>query len=222
MGVKSNLSYFRFEGTGNDRKLYIGEILSESDEPDLLFESALNSDSGNLEVRINSHGGDLLTAFKTYTALSSYPGYITAYIDVVAASAASVIMVAADEINMYPVSLVNIHNPQVASFGNEKDMQNAVLNLQEIKEAIIGAYLARSNIKLNHDEISELMDKDILLSANTALSYGLCDSIVTVEESIDAEEDLAEIQGPNEVESSSEADYETLMNELELLKLQVY
>ena len=60
---------------------------------------------------INSPGGDCIAAAQIYNMLSEYPGKVTVKVDGLAASAASVIAMAGDEVLMSPVSMLMVHNP---------------------------------------------------------------------------------------------------------------
>ena len=68
------------------------------------FKAELNECEGDIIVWINSPGGDVFAAAQIYNALKEYPGKVTVKIDGLAASAASVIAMAGDEVLMSPVS----------------------------------------------------------------------------------------------------------------------
>ena len=105
-----------------------------------LFKSELDDGTGNITVWINSPGGDCFAAAQIYNLLLNYQGKVTVNIDGLAASAASVIAMAGDEILMSPVSMLMIHNPSTVAIGDTQDMQRAIGMLSEVKESIIGAY----------------------------------------------------------------------------------
>lgn len=73
-----------------------------------LFKSELDDGTGNITVWINSPGGDCFAAAQIYNLLLNYQGKVTVKIDGLAASAASVIAMAGDEILMSPVSMLMI------------------------------------------------------------------------------------------------------------------
>ena len=74
------------------------------------FKAELLSDSGDISVWLNSPGGDVFAASQIYTMLKEYAGKVSVRIDGLAASAASVIAMAGDEIIMSPVAMMMIHN----------------------------------------------------------------------------------------------------------------
>ena len=119
----------------NGRTLFLnGTIADESwyddDVTPQLFKNDLYNGSGDVTVWLNSPGGDCVAAAQIYNMLKEYPGNITIKIDGIAASAASLIAMAGDNVLMSPVSMMMIHNPLTMAVGNADDMQKA--NLQEI------------------------------------------------------------------------------------------
>ena len=74
--------------------------------------------------------------------LKDYKGSITVKIDAIAASAASVVAMAGDTVQMSPVAMLMIHDPSTVAVGNTKDMEKAIEVLTEVKESIINAYAA--------------------------------------------------------------------------------
>ena len=75
-----------------------------------MFKDELMAGDGDITVWINSPGGDCVAAAQIYNMLSEYPGKVTVKIDGLAASAASVIAMAGNEVQMSPVSMMMIHN----------------------------------------------------------------------------------------------------------------
>jgi len=127
-------------------------------------------------VWINSPGGDCVAAAQIYNMLKNYKGKVTAKIDGIAASAASVIAVAADEVLMSPVSMMMIHNPATIAFGDHTDMQKAIDMLSEVKESIINAYVLKTG--QSRAKLSHLMDSESWMDANKAVELGFADGIL--------------------------------------------
>ena len=107
------------------------------------FKDELMSGSGDITIWINSPGGDVFAASQIYNLLMDYKGKVTVKIDGLAASAASVIAMAGEEVLMSPVSMMMIHNPMTIAFGDTEDMERAISMLSEVKECIINAYEVR-------------------------------------------------------------------------------
>ena len=167
--------------TPTTRTLYLNGVIAEEswygDEvTPQLFKDELESDNGDIEVWINSVGGDVMAATQIYNMLKSYNGKVTVKIDSLAASAASVIAMAGDEVLMSPLSLLMVHNPLTIAAGDVSDMQKAIDMLEEVKESIINAYELKSG--LSRTKISHLMDCETWLSAKKAVELGFADSIM--------------------------------------------
>lgn len=140
-----------------------------------LFKSELLNGKGDITVWINSPGGDCIAAAQIYNMLLDYKGKVHVKIDGLAASAASVIAMAGDTVEMSPVSMLMIHNPMTVALGDVKDMKKAIELLNEIKESIINAYEIKTGLSRN--KISKLMDDETWMDANKALELGFIDSI---------------------------------------------
>lgn len=157
-----------------------GQIAEESwfddDITPELFRTELNSSQGDISVYINSPGGDCVAASQIYTMLSEYPGKVTVKIDGLAASAASVIAMAGNEVQMSSTAMMMIHNPLTMAFGNADEMQKAIEMLDEVKESIINAYEKKTGLSRN--KISRLMDEETWMNARKAIELGFADSII--------------------------------------------
>ncbi|MFY9548334.1 MAG: head maturation protease, ClpP-related [Miniphocaeibacter sp.] len=140
------------------------------------FKAELMESDGDISVWINSPGGDVFAASQIYNMLKEYKGKVTVKIDGLAASAASVIAMAGDEISMSPVAMLMIHNPSTLIWGEETDMVKAKEMLFEVKESIINAYEVKTNLPRN--KISEMMDNETWMSSNKAVELGFADTIL--------------------------------------------
>lgn len=150
------------------------------------FRRELNSADGDITVRINSEGGDAFAAAAIYTALKEYSGKVTVKIDGLAASAASVVAMAGDVIEMSPVSMMMIHNPWLGMQGDADEMRAAANFLDDMKETIINAYEAKT--KLPREQISQMMNDETWLHAKKAVDLGFADKIMFAENQ--SEDDL--------------------------------
>lgn len=91
-----------------------------------MFKEELFSGSGPVTIWLNSPGGDCIAASQIYSMLMDYRDPVTVKIDGIAASAASVIAMAGTKVLMAPTSLMMIHNPATAAFGDHADMEKAI------------------------------------------------------------------------------------------------
>ena len=141
-----------------------------------LFKDELMSGNGNITVWINSPGGDCVAAAQIYNMLMDYKGNVTVKIDGIAASAASVIAMAGTKVLVSPVSMLMIHNPMTAAFGNSDEMQRAIEMLGSVKDSIINAYEIKTG--LSRAKLSHLMDAETWMDANKAVELGFADEIM--------------------------------------------
>ena len=141
-----------------------------------MFRDELNSGTGPIAVYINSPGGDCVAASQIYTMLTEYPGRVTVKIDGTAASAASVVAMAGDEVLMSLTAMMMIHNPMTGAWGNTDDMKQAIEMLDEVKESIINAYERKTG--LSRAKISHLMDAETWMNAKKAVELGFADGFI--------------------------------------------
>lgn len=93
---------------------------------------------------------------------------------------------------MSPTALLMIHDPSTIAMGNAKDMEKAIETLNEVKESIINAYIAKTGLR--HNKVAELMESETWMNAKKALDLGFCDEIlyeVKKEEPMQEEDDDA-------------------------------
>jgi ATP-dependent Clp protease protease subunit len=142
-----------------------------------LFKTDLNAfDGKDITVWINSPGGDVFSASSIYTMLKEHTGKVTVKIDGLAASAASVIAMAGDDVLMSPVAMMMIHNPTTAIFGEAADLQSAIEMLSEVKESIVNAYEQKTG--LGRSKISKMMDAETWFNSRKAVELGFADRVL--------------------------------------------
>ncbi|WP_296559570.1 head maturation protease, ClpP-related [uncultured Acetobacterium sp.] len=174
------------------RTLYLnGAIAEESWFDDSItpqqFKNELMSGQGDIDIWINSPGGDCIAASQIYNMLMDYKGNVTVKIDGIAASAASVIAMAGTIVKVSPLSLIMIHNPLTVAIGDSSEMKKAIQMLDEVKESIINAYELKTG--QTREKLSKLMDGETWLNANKALELGFADEML-FEKNEDCEEVL--------------------------------
>lgn len=134
--------------------------------------SALKGKQVNL--RINSPGGDVFSGRAMATAITNH-GNVTAYIDGLAASAATYVALAAKQVHIADGAMFMIHNAWSLAYGNKTDMRNTADLLEKIDGTIVKDYVKKTN--LDESEITAMMDAETWLSAQEALDKGFVDSI---------------------------------------------
>ena len=141
-----------------------------------MFRDELYAEEGDITLWINSPGGNVFAAAEIYTMIRDYPGSVTVRIASIAASAASVVAMAGNLVQMSPTALLMIHDPSTIAMGNAKDMEKAITTLNEVKESIINAYTAKTGLSRNR--ISKLMSDETWLNAKKAVELGFADEIL--------------------------------------------
>ena len=168
-------------GDSHERILELNGVIAEESWFDdevspALFKKELNAGTGDITVWINSPGGDCIAAAQIYNMLMEYKGAVTVKIDGIAASAASVIAMAGTSVLMSPVSMMMIHNPMVAAFGDHTEMEKAIEMLQSVKNSIINAYEIKTG--MSRAKLSHLMDAETWMNAAKAIELGFADDIL--------------------------------------------
>lgn len=167
---------------GGERVLRINGVIAEDswlddDITPAVFASELSAGSGPVTIWLNSPGGDVVAAARIYNMLLDYPGKVTVNIDGIAASAASVIAMAASTVAMSPVSMLMIHNPATLAMGDKTELSRALDMLESVKDSIINAYQLKTG--LSRAKLSKLMDAETWMDATAAIDLGFADEILT-------------------------------------------
>lgn len=170
------------DSDGGERVLRINGVIAEEswlddDITPTVFASELNAGSGPVTIWLNSPGGDVVAAARIYNMLLDYPGKVTVNIDGIAASAASVIAMAASTVAMSPVSMLMIHNPATLAMGDKTELSRALDMLESVKDSIINAYQLKTG--LSRAKLSKLMDAETWMDATAAIDLGFANEILT-------------------------------------------
>lgn len=126
-----------------------------------------------IHLRINSPGGDVFDGLAIYNTLLNHGAKITANVDGLCASIASVIAMAASELSMSENALLMIHNPYSLVMGDSNQMRKLAETMDKIKNSSILAY--QRHTKMSEEEISELMDEETWMSASEAIANGFAE-----------------------------------------------
>ena len=165
----------RLEGPIDSESFWGDEITPQS------FRDELYAEEGDITLWLNSPGGNVFAAAEIYTMIRDYPHRVTVKIASIAASAASVIAMAGNTVQMSPTALLFVHDPSTIAMGNAKDMEKAIATLIEVKESIINAYAAKTGLSRNR--ISKLMSDETWINAKKAVELGFADEILFDEKS---------------------------------------
>ena len=131
--------------------------------------------SKDITVRINSPGGDMFEGIAIYNLLRAHPAKVTVEVLGWAASAASIIAMAGDDIRMGTGTFMMVHNAWGMVIGNRHDMRDAAELFDQFDAAIADIYQARTGMK--RADIAQLMDAETFMTAAQAVEYGFADVV---------------------------------------------
>jgi ATP-dependent Clp protease protease subunit len=133
---------------------------------------------GEIRLRINSYGGDVLEGVAIHNALVAHPARITAEIIGVAASAASWIAMAADEILIWEGAMMMIHQSWQVVAGNADVLEEAAPVLRKIDDSMAASYVRRTG--LADADIRAMMAAETWLTAEEAVAKGFADRLLKI------------------------------------------
>ena len=184
----TNKKYYNLETEGTKAALYIyGDITSwpwlESDVSSYNLSKQLEQlgDVEEIDVYINSYGGEVAEGLAIYNALKRHKAKVTTWCDGFACSIASVIFMAGDTRIMSNASLLMIHNAWTRVSGNANELRKQADDLDTITQASINAYMEKVNI--SEEELKELLDEEKWLSPQEALGKGFATMISGIDTS---------------------------------------
>lgn len=131
-------------------------------------------------VDINSPGGDFFEGVAIYNALRAHPQKVTVRILGLAASAASVIAMAGDEIQIGKAGFLMIHNAWVVAIGNRHDLAEAAATIEPFDDAMATVYAERANCE--KAEAAAWMDAETWFNGEQAVDVGLADDYLPADQ----------------------------------------
>lgn len=128
-----------------------------------------------LNIYINSPGGDVFAGQTIYSMLKRHKATKNVHIDGLAASAASLVAMAGDNVIMPKNAMMMIHKAWIIAVGNADDMRKMADDLDKIDESIVSAYEMKT--ELPRDEILQIMENETWLTAEEAVEKGFADKV---------------------------------------------
>ena len=157
-----------------DEEIWFGDEITPESLHDSLYADGVDT-MEDVHIRLNSYGGSCNAAVRMQDDLAAYPGNVRITVSGTAASAATVLAMAANVLEMTPGSLFMIHDPSLVAAGNERDLMEAVNLLRSCKDSIINVYEKRCRI--GREQIGAMMRETTWMDAETALQYGFVDQV---------------------------------------------
>jgi ATP-dependent Clp endopeptidase proteolytic subunit ClpP len=137
----------------------------------------------NISVRINSPGGDVFEGISIYNRIKQHKAKVTVYIDGLAASIASIIALAGDEVIMGEGAMMMIHKPMSSVFGNSIEMEDTIQRLDDVEEQLVGIYKRKTG--MDRTEIKTMLAEEAWMGADQAMELGFVDGIMESDEALD-------------------------------------
>lgn len=142
---------------------------------------ALRSMNGaDVTVNINSPGGDMFEGLAIYNLLREYEGKVTVKVLGLAASAASIIAMAGDDIQIGRGAFLMIHNCWVYAMGNRHDLEQIAADMTPFDKAMGDIYTYRSG--MNADDVAKMMDSETYIGGSDAVDKGFADRLLSADE----------------------------------------
>lgn len=138
------------------------------------FLNGLNGE--DIEIEINSGGGDVYSGSEIYTTLKGYSGDVHTKITGVAASAASVIAMAGKKVSISPTAQIMIHNVYSMAGGDYRDLQHEADVLKNYNKSIANAYRLKTGA--SEETLLKMMDEETWFNAQQALEHKLVDEVL--------------------------------------------
>ncbi len=126
-----------------------------------------------LNIRVNSPGGDVFDGIAIYNRLKQHKAKKVVYIDGLAASIASIIALAGDEIVMGEGALYMVHLPWTWAMGNRNELDNIINRLTDVEEQMISIYSKKT--KMSRSEVRGLLEAETWMDSEEAIDKGFAD-----------------------------------------------
>lgn len=125
----------------------------------------------NVNVHVNSGGGDVFAGIAIYNILKNNSAKKTSYVDGLAASSASLIPFACDNTVIPSSAQLMIHNPWTGCVGNANDFRKMADTLDQIRQSLINIYMAKAKEGVTEEQIKQMMDEETWMTGEQAAEY---------------------------------------------------
>lgn len=171
----------RAEASGDEATLYLHGVIGGfwGDIDETAFAKALAGiDAKVIHLRIDSPGGDVFAARAMMTAISQHSAKVVAHVDGLAASAATGICMACDDVEISQGAGFMVHNAWTIAIGNKADMRKTGDLLDKIDAGLVADYAKRTGKAA--DQVAAWMDEETWFTADEAVANGFADRVIEV------------------------------------------
>ncbi|MBA1447035.1 MAG: Clp protease ClpP [Chromatiales bacterium] len=176
--------FVKSEAGEGEATVYLYDVITGSDAdaewlggvgPESFTRLLRSLDAPVIHLRINSPGGDVFGGRAIEQAVREHRSKIIAHVDGYAASAASYIAIAADEVEINPGGFFMIHKAWTVAFGNADDIRDTAQLLEKIDNTLVDTYAAHTGAK--KDQIESWMKDETWFSGEEAVALGFADRL---------------------------------------------
>ena len=161
---------------GTIRQAYYWEDEDQTISSNRVIKALSEIEGKDLDVHINSPGGDVFESIAICNLLKQYDGNVDIYIDAMAGSGASVIATAGENIYMYSNSMQMIHKAWTMTAGNADELRKVATDLDKIDAAVESSYM--SKFIGTQDELKDLLAAETYLTAEECITFGFATKII--------------------------------------------
>jgi ATP-dependent Clp protease protease subunit len=179
----------RADAAGDVAAIYVYDVIDSywGASAKGLVDALATAGAKNVDLHVNSPGGDVFEARAMVSALRAHQakGYtVTAYIDGLAASAATYLALAGDQVHMADGGMFMVHNSWTLAWGNKTELRSTADLLDKIDGTIIADYARKTGATL--EQITAWMDAETWFTAEEAKAAGFVDSVIQPPKADDA------------------------------------
>ena len=205
--------HFNIATEGDEATVYLYDMIVDSDadaewwggvSAEAFAKTFAGIKAGTIHLRVNSPGGSVFGGRAMETAIRQHSAKVIAHVDGLAASAASFLIMGADEIEMAPGAFLMIHKAWSLAVGNADDMLHAAGLLEQIDGTLAQTYAARTG--MDADKIAAMLAAETWITANDAVEQGFADRVAEAAPKASNKWDLSAFNAAPRIEPEAKPD----------------
>lgn len=171
-------SSIRVESKDNIAHIYVFDVIDAwwGASAEQLIKALAQADGKDVHLHINSPGGDVFESLAMASAIAGYSGKVVAVVEGLAASAATRLALAAEEVHMVEGSLFMVHNSWTMAWGNKSELRDTAELLDKIDAGIVGDYTRKTGS--TEEKVRAWMDAETWFTAAEAKEHGFTDAVL--------------------------------------------